>query len=151
MIGKHPKRWWDIFNNSVVVYFIRFLIIIKFTSDYVFTLASRLSLGKVLLKNFRCYEAIVQAVWLKNTLLELQDDKSTFEQIKISCDNLTMVFYSKNIKRSSGSKCIVVKYLAFRDKDKDGLIVVDHVGSMAMIADPFRKCLAPKVSRCIEK
>lgn len=58
---------------------------------------------------------------------------------------MSVVFFSKNNKRSGSSKLIEIKYLVVQDKIKDGLIVVKHTNTETMIADPLTKGLAAKV------
>lgn len=53
--------------------------------------------------------------------------------MKIFCDNLLVVFYSKNNKRLNGSKHIQIKYLIVTYKVKDRLILVEHTGFETMI------------------
>lgn len=53
--------------------------------------------------------------------------------MKIFCDNLLVVFYSKNNKRLNGSKHTQIKYLIVTYKVKDGLILVELIGFEIMI------------------
>lgn len=61
------------------------------------------------------------------------------------CDSLSVIFFSKNDKKSSNSKYIEIKYLVVGDKVKDGLIVIEHIDFDAKIADPLIEDLAPKI------
>lgn len=65
-----------------------------------------------------CYEATIQAVWLRNFIPVLQLVNASFETINIFFDNFSMVFYSKNNKTSIGSNHIDIKYLVIRCKVK---------------------------------
>lgn len=71
--------------------------------------------------------------------LKVVDSIST--PIKIYCDNSSVVFYSKNNKRSLGSKDIEIKYLVVREKIKEGHVIIKHIGIDAMIAGPLTKAL----------
>ena len=48
-----------------------------------------------------CYEATSQALWLKNFIFGLRVVDSIEKPIKICCDNLAAVFFSKNNKSGS--------------------------------------------------
>jgi hypothetical protein len=59
----------------------------------------------------------------------------------IYCDNASAVFFSKNNKRSSGSRNIDVKYFAVRESVRDGEIEVVKIGTKEQLADPLTKAL----------
>ena len=63
--------------------------------------------------------------------------------IVIYCDNNAVVFYSKNNKISAGSKHMEIKYLTVKDLVKKGDIVIEHIRTEFMLADPLTKCLKP--------
>ncbi|RVW43546.1 Retrovirus-related Pol polyprotein from transposon TNT 1-94 [Vitis vinifera] len=90
-----------------------------------------------------CYGASSQAVWLRNLISELQVVDSIFRPIVIYCDNNAAVFYSKNNKISTGSKHMEIKYLTVKDLVKKGDIVIEHIRTMSMLADPLTKGLKP--------
>ncbi|RVW26505.1 Retrovirus-related Pol polyprotein from transposon TNT 1-94 [Vitis vinifera] len=88
-----------------------------------------------------CYGASSQAVWLRNLILELQVVDSIFRPIVIYCDNNAAMFYSKNNKISMGSKHMEIKYLTVKDLVKKGDIVIEHIRTKSMLADPLTKGL----------
>ena len=63
--------------------------------------------------------------------------------IVIYCDNNAVVFYSKNNKISTGSKHMEIKYLTVKDLVKKGDIVIEHIRTESMLADPLIKGLKP--------
>ena len=63
--------------------------------------------------------------------------------IKMFCNNRAVVFFSKNNKISSGSKNIDIKYLSVRGLVKKGDIMIEHINTEAMIADPLTKGVRP--------
>ncbi|RVW64728.1 Retrovirus-related Pol polyprotein from transposon TNT 1-94 [Vitis vinifera] len=67
------------------------------------------------------------------------DRKSTLGYIFM----LAVVFYSKNNKISTGSKHMEIKYLTVKDLVKKGDIVIEHIRTESMLADPLTKCLKP--------
>ena len=61
----------------------------------------------------------------------------------IYCDNNAVVFYSKNNKISMGSKHMEIKYLTVKDLVKKWDIVIEHIRTEFMLADPLTKGLKP--------
>ncbi|RVW93789.1 Retrovirus-related Pol polyprotein from transposon TNT 1-94 [Vitis vinifera] len=53
------------------------------------------------------------------------------------------VFYSKNNKINTSSKDIEIKYLTVKDLVKKGDIVIEHIRTESMLADPLTKGLKP--------
>ena len=61
------------------------------------------------------------------------------------------MLFSKNNKRTSGSKHKEIKYLIIRDFVKNGDIVVEYIDTDSMIVNPLTKGLRPTVfSRHVE-
>ena len=58
-----------------------------------------------------CYEATKQTLWLKNFILGLRVMDSVPKPLKLLCDNVAAVFFSKSKKSGSCSKYIDIKYL----------------------------------------
>ncbi|TQE08813.1 hypothetical protein C1H46_005584 [Malus baccata] len=88
-----------------------------------------------------CFEGMKQAVWLKNFVSELKLVDSIQRPVKMFCDNNSAVFFSKNNKRTSASRLMDVKFLKVREKVKQRAIVVEHLTTDLMIADPLTKAL----------
>ncbi|RVX02370.1 hypothetical protein CK203_028442 [Vitis vinifera] len=63
--------------------------------------------------------------------------------ISIYCDNSTAVFMAKNNKSGSRSKHIDIKYLAIRERVKEKKVVIEHISTELMIADPLTKGMPP--------
>ena len=55
----------------------------------------------------------------------------------IYCDNNAVVFYSKNNKISTSSKHMEIKYLTVKDLVKKEDIVIKHIRTESMLADPL--------------
>ena len=53
------------------------------------------------------------------------------------------MFYSKNNKISMGSKHMEIKYLTVKDLVKKWDIVIEHIRTESMLADPLTKGLKP--------
>ena len=50
---------------------------------------------------------------------------------------------AKNNKSGSRSKHIDIKYLAIRERVKDKKVVIEHISTELMIADPLTKGMPP--------
>jgi hypothetical protein len=74
--------------------------------------------------------------------LEIVDSIS--KPLTIYNDNSAMVCFSKNDKRSTGSKHIHIKYLVVREKIQELQTSIVHIATEEMIADPLTKGLPPK-------
>ncbi|XP_006599946.1 uncharacterized protein [Glycine max] len=68
--------------------------------------------------------------------------KKVMRPLKIFWDSNASMFYTKNNKIYRGSKHLDLKYLTVKDLVKDGSIVVDHVNTDSMLADPLTKGLS---------
>jgi hypothetical protein len=89
------------------------------------------------------YEAIGQAVWLKNFIPGLQVIDNIVRPLTLLYDNEAVIFFSKNNKSSGASKWIDIKYLVVKDKVKDDTIVIQHINTRAMLVDSLTKALPP--------
>jgi len=92
-----------------------------------------------------CYVAATCAVLLKNLVTRLRVVDSINKPMTIFCDNSAAVFHTKNNKTSSGSKHLDLKYLTVRDLVKEGNVVMKHIDTNSMLADPLTKGLKPIV------
>ena len=63
--------------------------------------------------------------------------------LSIYCDNSSAVFMAKNNKSESRSKHIDIKYLAIRERVKEKKVVIEHISTDLMIADPLTKGMPP--------
>ena len=67
--------------------------------------------------------------------------------IKLHCDNVAAVFFSKNNKSGSHSKHIDIKYLVIQENVRENKIIIEHISTLLMVADPMTKELPPKLYR----
>uniref|UniRef100_A0A2N9EWH4 Integrase catalytic domain-containing protein n=1 Tax=Fagus sylvatica TaxID=28930 RepID=A0A2N9EWH4_FAGSY len=129
---------------------------LKSTSGYVFMLArgaiswksvkqTLTASSTVQAEYVACYEATLQAVWLRNFISRLEIVDSISKPLTIYNDNSTAVCFSKNNKRSSGLKHMHIKYLVVREKILELQTSIIHIAIEEMIADPLTKGLPPKV------
>ena len=61
--------------------------------------------------------------------------------LKIYCDNTSSVRFSNNDKSSSAAKHFQIKYLAVKEKVRDGLVSIEQISTKLMITDPMTKAL----------
>ncbi|KAK4400630.1 hypothetical protein Sango_1169100 [Sesamum angolense] len=88
-----------------------------------------------------CYEATSQALWLRHFITGLKIVDSSFRPIQIFCDNSAVVFFSKNNKSGSRNKHIDIKYLLVGEKVNKKEIIIQHIRTELMVADPMTKAL----------
>ena len=91
-----------------------------------------------------CFEAMVQAKWLRNFISGLGIVDSIARPLKIYCDNSAAVFFSKNDKYSKGAKHMELKYFAVKEEVQKQRVSIEHISTNLMIADPLTKGLPPK-------
>ena len=70
---------------------------------------------------------------------------SVHRSLKHFCDNVAAVFFSKNNKSRSRSKHIDIKYLVVRENVRDSKVVIEHICTQLMVADPMTKGLPPSL------
>ncbi|XP_074559190.1 secreted RxLR effector protein 161-like [Curcuma longa] len=92
-----------------------------------------------------CFEATVQANWLRNFISGLGIVDSIARPLKIYCDNSAAVFFSKNDKYSKGAKHMELKYFAVKEEVQKHRVLIEHISTNLMIADPLTKGLPPKI------
>ncbi|KAL7131932.1 hypothetical protein ABFS83_12G038100 [Erythranthe nasuta] len=91
-----------------------------------------------------CFEASSHALWLRNFILGLKAVDSIAKPLKIYCDNIAAVFFSKNGNYSSGSKHIDLKYLVVKERVQKQQVSIENLSTTLMVADPLTKGLPIK-------
>jgi hypothetical protein len=92
-----------------------------------------------------CFEASSHGVWLKSFISGISVINSVSRPLRILCDNTAAVFLAKNNKSGSRNKHIDIKYLALRERIKENKVVIEHVRTGDMLADPLTKDMQPKL------
>jgi len=93
----------------------------KSTSGYIFTLAGGAiswksvkqtvtALSTMQAEYVACYDAVGQAIWLKNFIPGLRVVDSISKPLLMYCDNQPAVLYASNNKSSASAKHIDIKY-----------------------------------------
>ncbi|KAM0968159.1 hypothetical protein TB1_015836 [Malus domestica] len=125
----------------------------KSTSGYVFTLGGAavswksvkqkaLATSTMEAEFIALFEATKKWLWLKNLITFMRLVDSISRPLVIHCDNKAAVFFSKNNKKSEATRLMDVKYLSVKEHVKKGDILVEHIDTQRMIADPLTKPLA---------
>ena len=91
-----------------------------------------------------CFEPSSHGVWLKSFISRLRIVDSISRPSKLYCDNSTTVLRTNNNKSRIRSKHINIKYLAIRERVKEMKVVIKHISTESMIADPLTKGMPPK-------
>ncbi|KAL0431343.1 UNVERIFIED_CONTAM: Secreted RxLR effector protein [Sesamum radiatum] len=122
----------------------------KSTSGYIFMIASGavswrsakqtlVATSTMKAEFVSCFEATSHGVWLKSFISGLRIMDSISRPLRIFSDNSAAVFMAKNNKSGSRSKHIDIKYLAIRERVKEGKVVIEHISTKLMLADPLTK------------
>jgi hypothetical protein len=129
---------------------------LKSTSGYVFMMAG----GAISWKSVKltltasstmqaeyvaCYEATLHVVSLRNFISRLEIVDSISKPLTIYNDNSATVCFSKNNKRSFGSKYMHIKYLVVREKILELQTSIIHIAKEEITVDPLTKGLPPKI------
>lgn len=91
-----------------------------------------------------CYEATIQAMWLRNFISGLGIVESIVRPLRIHYDNSAAVFFSKNDKYFRGSKHMELKYFVVKEEVQKRTVSIEHISTQLMIADPLTKGLPIK-------
>ncbi|KAH9671264.1 hypothetical protein KPL70_017295 [Citrus sinensis] len=86
-----------------------------------------------------CNEAIVHGLWLRNFISGLRIIDSIAKLLKIYCDNVATIFFSKNNRYSKGAKHMELKYLAVKEEVQKRRMLIEHISTNFIIADPLTK------------
>ena len=91
-----------------------------------------------------CFEATIQALWLRNFISGLGVVDTITKPLKMYCDNSAAVFFSKNDRYSKGAKHMELKYFVVKEEVQKQRVSIEHIKTDLMIADPLTKGLPPK-------
>jgi hypothetical protein len=94
-----------------------------------------------------CYEALGQAVWLKNFVPGMKVIDSISRPIMMYCDNEAAVLFASNNTSIGGTKHIDIKYRVVKERIQDQTIQLKHISTKSMLTDPLTKGLPPILFR----
>jgi hypothetical protein len=112
----------------------------RFTSGYVFKLAGGaiswssskqtvMTSSTLYVKFVACYEAVGQAIWLKNFVSGLRVVDSIERPLKLYCDNEPAVLYAHNNKKTKVVKHINIRFYVVKEKIQDQTISLEHIST----------------------
>ena len=90
------------------------------------------------------FEATNYGLWLRNFISGLRVMDSISRPLKIYCDNVAAVFFSKNDRYTKAAKHIEMKYLSVKEEVQKQRVSIEHISTSVNIADPLTKGLPPK-------
>ena len=86
-----------------------------------------------------CSSAIQEAVWLRRFLQYLRIIKTTSEPVTIYYDSMVALAYAKDPKYHGKTKHIQIRYHYVRDMIGQKEVVLKHISTSKMVADPLTK------------
>ena len=89
-----------------------------------------------------CSSVIQEAVWLRVFLQHLEIVKIAFEPVKIYYDSMVMLAYAQVPKYHGKTKHIQIIYHFFKDMITLNEVVMRHIPTSKMVANPFTKPIA---------
>ena len=88
-----------------------------------------------------CSAAAQEAVWLKRFFQSLRVTSLADEAVKMYCDSMTALAHAKDPKYHSKSKHIQTRYNYIRLAITQGEVILQHISTSRMVADPLIKPL----------
>jgi hypothetical protein len=92
-----------------------------------------------------CSAATQDAVWLKNFLYHLKILKSASDPMTIYCDNTAAIAVAKDPKYHGKNKHIKMRYHYIREAITEQYVILKHISTNSMVADPLTKPIARDV------
>ena len=92
-----------------------------------------------------CVAAMQEAVWLKRFLQRLGITAHSEEAITLYSDSTIALVYAKDPKYHGKSKHIEIKYYFIIDMVMRGEVVMKHISTRSMVANPLTKPIARDV------
>lgn len=89
-----------------------------------------------------CSAAVQEAVWLRRFLQHLEIVTDASDPVTIHCDSTAALAYAKDPKYHGKSKHIDIRYHYIRDMVAHKEVVLKHISTSLMIADPLTKPIA---------
>ncbi|KAL0286172.1 UNVERIFIED_CONTAM: Retrovirus-related Pol polyprotein from transposon TNT 1-94 [Sesamum calycinum] len=100
-----------------------------------------ISLSTMEAEYIACTSAVQEAIWLRRFLKSLRISAHVDDAVVIYCDNTATIAYAKDPKYHGRTNHIDTKYHFIRDTISQGEVVLRHIPTNDMIADPFTKPL----------
>ncbi|GMP68770.1 hypothetical protein CsSME_00028274 [Camellia sinensis var. sinensis] len=128
----------------------------KSTSGYAFMLSdgaiswsskkqSCIALSTMEAEFVACSSAVQEAVWLRRFLQHLDVVTHTSDPVTIHCDSMAALAYAKDPKYHGRTKHIDVRFNFIRDILAQKEVILEHIPTSRMVADPLTKPIARDV------
>ena len=92
-----------------------------------------------------CSAATQDAVWLRSFLQHLKIVKTALESMIIFCDNTAALAVAKDSKYHGKTKHIKKRYHYIKDAIIEKDVILKHISTSNMVADPLTKPIARDV------
>ena len=92
-----------------------------------------------------CSAAVQEAVWLRRFLQRLGPLVHVKDAVLVYCDSTSALAYAKDPKYHGKSKHIDIRFHYIRDMVAHGEVVLRHISTGSMVADPLTKPIARDV------
>ena len=92
-----------------------------------------------------CSAAVQEAVWLRRFLKHLDICTDSSDPVIIFCDSTAALAYAKDSKYHGRTKHIDIRYHYIRDMVAQKEVVLKHLSTSRMVADPLTKPIARDV------
>jgi hypothetical protein len=89
-----------------------------------------------------CSAAVQEAVWLRRFFQRLSVTALADEAVKIYSDSMAALAYTKDPKYHGKTKHIDIRYHYIRDIVARGEVILQHISTSKIIADPLTKAIA---------
>ena len=86
-----------------------------------------------------CSAAVQEAVWLRRFFQNLEVVKDASDPVTVHCDSMAALAYAKDSKYHGRTKHIDIRYHYIRDMVAHNEVVLKHISTSLMIADPLTK------------
>jgi len=92
-----------------------------------------------------CSAAVQEVVWLRRFLQHLEIVRDALDPLTIHCDSTAALAYAKDPKYHGRTKHIDIQYHYIRDMVAQKEVVLKHISTSCMVADPLTKPIARDV------
>jgi hypothetical protein len=89
-----------------------------------------------------CSVAVQEAVWLRRFLQHLGVTAHAEDVVLLYYDNASALVYAKNPKYHGKAKHIELRYHYIRDMVSQEEVILHHISTSSMVADPLTKPIA---------
>jgi hypothetical protein len=86
-------------------------------------------------------------MWLKKYVSGLRVVDNIERSLKLYCDNKSLVIYAHNNKKTKIVEHINIRFYVVKEKFQNQTIILKHISTKKMIANPLIKGLSPNVFR----